>query len=98
MPYLTTLNDISLLPLILFADIKSLSEQSLVAPYKFNGEEALSVDNATTFLIFLSKAASIIFCAPSIFVCIYSKGLYSAVGTCFIAAAWTMHSMSSRAL
>ena len=31
-PYLTTLNLIFLLPLILFAEINNLSEQSLVAP------------------------------------------------------------------
>ena len=45
----------------LFAAINNLSEQSLVAPYKFKGDEALSVESATTFFIFLSRAASIIF-------------------------------------
>ena len=43
--------------------IKSLSEVNFVAPYKFIGLEALSVDKATTFLTF-SMQASIMFIAP----------------------------------
>ena len=73
---------------MLFAEIKSLSEQSFVAPYKLIGDTALSVDKAKTLDIFLlSIDASKIFCAPIIFVLTYSMGLYSAVGTCFKAAA-----------
>ena len=49
-PYLATENLKSLFPTILLAETKSLSEQSFVAPYKFIGAQALSVDNATTFL------------------------------------------------
>ena len=67
--------------------MKSLSEQSLVAPYKFIGEQALSVDNAITFLTPFFKAASIRLFAPIILVFIVSNGLYSVVGTCFKAAA-----------
>ena len=51
-PYLTTLYLISLLPFMLFAEMNSLSEHSLVAPYKFIGEDALSVDKATTFVFY----------------------------------------------
>ena len=40
---------------------KSLSEQSFVAPYKFNGELALSVERATTFFTLLNNDASKIF-------------------------------------
>ena len=47
-PYLTTVNDIFLEPLILFDAIKSLSAHSLEAPYKFDGEAALSVLRAIT--------------------------------------------------
>jgi hypothetical protein len=54
-PYLTTENEVLLLPAILLADIKSLSEQSLVAPYKFTGATALSVDKANTLKTFLSN-------------------------------------------
>ena len=68
-------------------ETKILSEQSLVAPYRFIGFAALSVDKAITFLILLCKAASIIFWAPRIFVAMHSVGLYSDVKTCFIAAA-----------
>ena len=52
-------------PIILFAETKSLSEQSFVAPYKFIGADALSVDRATTFLTSLCIAALIKFCAPT---------------------------------
>ena len=72
---------------MLFAAIINLSEQSFVAPYRFIGAAALSVDNAITFLTLLLKEHSIMFCAPITFVLIVSIGLYSAVGTCFNAAA-----------
>ena len=61
-PYLKILNFKSLFPLIKLALKNNLSEQSLVAPYKFTGDTALSVDKAKTFCIFLfSNAHSIIF-------------------------------------
>ena len=66
--------------MILFAEIKILSEQSFVAPYKFLGATALSVDKDMTFSTLFEKQASIIFCAPKIFVFINSIGLYSATG------------------
>ena len=44
---------------MLFAAIKSLSEANLVAPYRFIGAAALSVDNATNDFTFVSKQASI---------------------------------------
>ena len=43
------------------AAIKSLSEQSLVAPYKLMGELALSVDKAITFFTLFFKLDSIKF-------------------------------------
>ena len=86
-PYLTTENLVFFFPIILFAEMKSLSEQSFVAPYKFFGATALSVDRAITFSTLFEKHASIIFCAPNIFVFTNSIGLYSAAGTCFNAAA-----------
>ena len=61
----------------------NLSEHNFVAPYKFIGETALSVDKATTLLTLFFIAELIIFCAPKIFVLIHSKGLYSVAGTCF---------------
>ena len=69
------------------AFIKSFSAQSLVAPYKLIGLQALSVDNAITFLTLVFKHAEIIDWAPFIFVLMHSNGLYSAAGTCFGAAA-----------
>ena len=60
-PYLTTDKDIFLLPLKLFDVVTSLSAQSFVAPYKFIGEHALSVDNATNLLTLLFNAHSIKF-------------------------------------
>ena len=66
---------------------KSLSDANLLAPYKLIGLLALSVESATTFLTLLSIAASITFIAPLTLVLIHSKGLYSAVGTIFVAAA-----------
>ena len=45
----------------------NLSEHNFVAPYKFIGDEALSVDNAITSFTLLSKAALIMFsCANNI--------------------------------
>ena len=69
-PYLTTAKQV--FPIILFAVVKSLSEQSLVAPYKFIGEQALSVERAITFLILFSLAALTIFSDPRILVLINS--------------------------
>ena len=87
LPYLTTENFVFFFPIILFAEIKILSEQSFVAPYKFLGATALSVDKDITFLTLFEKQASIMFYAPKIFVFTNSIGLYSAAGTCFSAAA-----------
>ncbi len=67
--------------------MKSLSEQSFVAPYKFIGDEALSVLREIIFFTPQSDAASITFCEPFMFVFMNSVGLYSAAGTCFSAAA-----------
>ena len=72
---------------MLFAAINNLSDTSFVAPYKFMGAAALSVDNATTFSTPHSSDACITFSAPIILVRMHSVGLYSAIGTCFIAAA-----------
>ena len=85
-PYLTVLKVISCFPFILLA-INNLSAHNFVAPYKFTGAAALSVDNATTFLTFSFNQQLIMFCAPIILVFINSVGLYSAAGTCFNAAA-----------
>ena len=98
LPYRTTLNRTSFDPLILLAAANNLSETSLVAPYKFIGAHALSVDSATTSFTPHSKAAWITFSAPSMFVRIHSVGLYSAVSTCLIAAAWMITSIPSQAL
>ena len=86
-PYLTTENLIGFVPLILLAATNNLSDVSLVAPYKFIGAHALSVDNATTLVTELAKQALITFSAPPILVLTHSSGLYSAICTCFIAAA-----------
>ena len=86
-PYLKTEKHKSFLPTILFAEVNNLSAQSLVAPYKLTGEEALSVERAKTFFTELSRQASIKLFDPIILVLINSKGLYSAVSTCFNAAA-----------
>ena len=48
-PYLTNEKEIFLLPLTLFAAANNLSEHNLVAPYKFTGLAALSVERAITF-------------------------------------------------
>ena len=48
-PYLTTAKRVSCLPDKLLAAINNLSEQSFVAPYKFMGLAALSVERAITF-------------------------------------------------
>ena len=87
LPYLTTENTRFFSPLILLAAINNLSEASFVAPYKFIGAHALSVDNATHFVTLDSMQALITFSAPPIFVFTHSSGLYSAMCTCFIAAA-----------
>ena len=67
--------------------MNSLSDASFDAPYKFTGFTALSVDKAKTFETFVSKTALITFSAPLTFVLMHSKGLYSAAGTCYNAAA-----------
>ena len=59
-----------------------------MAPYKFIGFAALSVERAITCLTSFSNEALITFSAPCMFVFIHSNGLYSEAGTCFIAAAW----------
>jgi dTDP-4-amino-4,6-dideoxygalactose transaminase len=60
----------------------------LVAPYRFAGDTALSVDSAITRSTPHAIAASSRFFAPLTFVCTASIGLYSQIGTCFIAAAF----------
>ena len=94
LPYLATLKRVRRVPAMLFAAVKSLSLASFVAPYRFMGLQALSVLRAITFSTLHAKAAFITFCAPFIFVFIHSIGLYSAIGTCFIAAAWMTKSTS----
>ena len=47
LPYRTIMDLKSRSPLMLFAAMNNLSEQSFVAPYKFIGAAALSVDKAT---------------------------------------------------
>ncbi len=86
-PYLTILNFVEFFPAIAFASINIFSAQSFVAPYKFIGLTALSVERAITFFTLLSIAAETILLDPVIFVLINSRGLYSAIGTCFKAAA-----------
>src|SRR5690554_6414677 len=88
LPYLTTENLMGLSPLILLAATNNLSEVNLVAPYRLIGAQALSVDKATTRSTLVCRQASTTFWAPPIFVLMHSSGLYSAIGTCFIAAAW----------
>ena len=58
----------------------------MLAPYKFTGFAALSVDNAITFSTLLNIDALTTFSAPMTLVRIHSNGLYSAEGTIFIAA------------
>ena len=77
----------SLLPTYALLETNNLSETNLVAPYKLIGLTALSVERATIFFTPLSIDASITFLAPSMFVFTASIGLYSAIGTCFNAAA-----------
>jgi hypothetical protein len=74
-----------------------LSLTSFVAPYRLIGLHALSVESATTRCTPLSIAASMTFWAPCTFVLTASKGLYSAAGTCFNAAACTTKSTPSNA-
>mgnify|MGYP003317150024 CR=1 FL=1 len=57
---------------MLLAAMNNLSEVNFVAPYKFIGAAALSVESATTFFTFALMAASITFDAPIIFVLINS--------------------------
>ena len=63
-PYLTKLKRVPFGPEREFAFTNNFSAQSLVAPYKFIGLQALSVDRAITFLIPHLIAADIIHCAP----------------------------------
>ena len=58
-----------------------------MAPYKFIGLQALSVDKATTFFTLFIIEALITFSAPTMFVLMHSSGLISAVGTILVAAA-----------
>ena len=53
------------------------------------GLAALSVESATTRDTPAEMAALTTFSAPMTLVLMHSKGLYSAMGTCFNAAAWT---------
>ena len=53
-PYLTTENIVSLCTDIKLDEIVNLSAASFVAPYKFIGSTALSVDKVITFLTLLS--------------------------------------------
>ena len=89
LPYLTTENFGPLFDEILLAAKNNLSEHNFVAPYKFVGDDALSVDNAITFFTLLLILALMTLLDPIILVLINSKGLYSANGTCFNAAACT---------
>ena len=52
------------------------------------GLAALSVESATTPFTRASMAALTTFSAPNTLVLMHSNGLYSAMGTCFSAAAW----------
>ena len=74
---------------MLLAATKILSDASFVAPYRLMGVAALSVESAMTFSTPSSIAAVITFSAPWMFVLMHSRGLYSAAGTCFSAAACT---------
>src|SRR5690606_36468589 len=56
-PYLTTEKRMGFQPVTLFAATNNLSEANLVAPYKFIGAQALSVDKATTRCTPVSKQA-----------------------------------------
>ena len=61
LPYLTTANLVFCFPTTLLAATKSLSEASLVAPYKLIGFAALSVESAIIDLTLLLVAALITF-------------------------------------
>ena len=50
-PYRTTENFVPCSPEYELDAVNNLSEHSFVAPYKFTGLEALSVDKAITFLL-----------------------------------------------
>ncbi len=64
------------------------SAASFVAPYRFTGLTALSVDSASVRGTSLAMAAATTFSAPRMFVLTASNGLYSQTGTCLSAAAW----------
>ncbi len=88
LPYRTAAKRVRAPPTMLLAATNSLSEASLVAPYRLIGFAALSVDRAITLSTSLAMAARITFSAPCTFVLMHSMGLYSAAGTCLRAAAW----------
>jgi len=67
--------------------MKSLSEANFVAPYKFTGFTALSVERAITLFTSFLIEDLITFSAPKIFVFTHSLGLYSATTTYLRAAA-----------
>src|SRR5690606_6336366 len=89
LPYRTTEKRVPCSPEYELEATNSLSEASFVAPYRFIGELALSVDKATQPLMLWSMQASMTFIAPLILVLMHSNGLYSAVGTILVAAACT---------
>ena len=87
LPYLTTEKTVDPMPFFGFDATNSLSEANFVAPYKLIGLDALSVDNATQLFTPASRQASMRVMAPRTLVYTHSDGLYSAVGTIFVAAA-----------
>ena len=86
-PYRTTAKRVLCDPEYELPATNNLSAANLLAPYRFVGLLALSVESATTRFIPLSIQASMTFIAPMTFVLMHSNGLYSAVGTIFVAAA-----------
>ena len=64
LPYRTTENRVPLLPDRLLDEITILSEANLLAPYKFIGLAALSVERAITRLTLFCSAAFTTFSAP----------------------------------
>src|SRR6266404_4465195 len=86
LPYLTTLKVVRPADRLLAAT-KIFSAASFVAPYRLSGLTALSVDSAMTFGTRAAIAARQTFSAPFMFVITASNGLYSHVGTIFMAAA-----------
>ena len=75
-----------------------MSASNFVAPYKFIGELALSVDKEINCSTLLSIQLSTTFCVPKTLVFIVSKGLYSLDGTCLKAAACMTMSTSLNAI